>query len=54
MRDNKHRAILHQIVYRLLNNGFCFIIQSGGRLVQNDYRRVFDKGAGNCQPLALP
>ena len=44
--DNKYRAVLHQIVDCTLNHGFCLIVQSRGRFVENNHRRVFDKGTG--------
>ena len=53
VRHDQNRPVGHKVVYSLLNNVFRLIVQSGGCLIQNDYRSVFDKGAGNGDTLAL-
>ena len=53
VRNNKHRAVFHQIVNRFLNHGFRFVVQSRRRLVQHDNRRIFDKRPRYCNPLFL-
>ena len=51
--NDKDRTIGHQVVDRLLNDCLRLVIQSGGRLVQNNNRRIFDKGTGNGNTLFL-
>ena len=45
--------VFHQPDQRFLNMLFALAVQRRGRLVKNQYRRVFQNGAGNGNPLAL-
>lgn len=49
MSNDKHRTVCHKVFYRLLHDCFRLVIQRGSRLVQNNYRRIFDESTGNRQ-----
>ncbi len=53
MRDDQNRAVFHQVVNRLLDDGFGLVVQGGRRFVQDDDRRVFHERAGNRDTLFL-
>ena len=52
--DHNYGFVFDELCHRALDHRFVFGIDIGGRLVQNDDRRVFQHGArnGNALPLA--
>ena len=54
MGDDDRGAVLHQAVERLLNDGLTLRIHVRGRLIEDQDRRIFQDGAGNCETLPLP
>ena len=53
MGDDDQGFPLYDLGEGSLNQRFIFRIRIGGRLVQNDDLRVFQKGAGDADPLLL-
>ena len=54
VRYHQRGAVLHQLLQRLLHQLLRFGIQCRGSLVQNQYRRVLQYGAGYGYTLPLP
>lgn len=52
--DDQSGAPAAQPLDRFLNMTFGMAIERGGRLIQKQYGRIFEDGAGDRQPLALP
>src|SRR6185295_18212121 len=53
VRDDDGGAAVHQALGRFLDQRLRFRIEAGGRLVQDQYRRVGQEGAGEGDALAL-
>ena len=53
VRNHERRSIFHQPFQRVLHQRLGFRIERGGRLIQHDDRRVFQKRAGNGNSLAF-
>lgn len=54
MRDDEAGPVLHEDFERLLNELFGFRIERGGRLVENENRRVLEERARDGHALPLP
>ena len=54
MRDYHGGAVHHELFERVSDRRLVQGVEVRGRLVQDQYRRVLEKGAGDCDPLALP
>ena len=52
--DDERRAPAGEVFEAILNFIFAFGIERGRRFVENQNRRVFQKGTGNSEALALP
>ena len=52
--NDNDRLALYQPSYCLLNNRLVFRVDVGGRLVENDDRRVLQHGPGDGDPLPFP
>ena len=53
VRDDKHRAALHQLIHAALDDGLGACVDGRCRLVQNHDRRVGDRRAGDGDELTL-
>ena len=53
MGDDERRAAVHQAVERLLHQRLALGIERGGRLVEQQHRRILQDGAGDGDALAL-
>ena len=53
VRDDERRAIGHQVVQRVLDQPLGFGVERGGRLVEDQDRRVAQERACDGQALAL-
>ena len=53
VRDDQRRAVLHQPLERVLHQGLAFGVERGGRLVEQQGRRLAQDGAGDGDALAL-
>ena len=53
MGDDHGGASLHQPLQGVLNLALVFRVERGGRLVEQEDRRVLQEGAGDGDPLAL-
>ncbi len=53
MRDDQTRAARHQFLQRSLHQFFGLRIEGRSRFVEDQNRRIFQKSAGDCQPLPL-
>jgi hypothetical protein len=51
--DDQRRAVLHDVVQRVLDMALRLGVERRGRLVENQDRRVLQDGAGDGQALAL-
>ena len=49
--DDKDRLALEQAGEGFLNSALVFHVQAGGGLIQKDDRRIFQKRAGDGDPL---
>src|SRR5439155_32942 len=54
VRDDEHRAAAHEVGQRLLHHELALGVEVRGRLVQDQDRRIFQEGARDGEPLALP
>ena len=54
MRDDDSRAVAHQRVERAAHLRLADRVEMRGRLVEDQRRRVLQKGAGDRDALALP
>lgn len=54
VRDDEHRASLHDPLHALLDDPLALVIQSAGRFVKNENARIHDQRTGNGDPLPLP
>ena len=54
VRDDQRRPPPQQLLHRFLHQAFAVAVETRRRLVENYHRRIFQKHAGNCQPLPLP
>ena len=54
MGDRNHRAPAHQPGQGLADRLFGLAVERGGRLIQQQDRRVLQEGARNGDPLPLP
>ena len=53
MGNDKNSTSFHQVIHTLLHNAFCSCINTGGRLVQNQYRRIRHCSSCNGEQLSL-
>ena len=53
MRDHQGGAIFHQVFHRMLDEAFRLGIQRRSRLVEYQYRSVFQQRPRNCNALTL-
>ena len=53
VRDDERRAVHHQVRERLLHEQLRFGVERGGRLVEDQNRRVLQQRARDRDPLAL-
>ena len=53
VRDRDDGAAAHQAAERFADRLFGFAVERGGRLVEQQERRVLEKGAGDGDALAL-
>ena len=53
MRDNDYRSTTRDMIQIPLDDCFAFGVKCAGRLVKNQYSRVFQQSPGNCKPLFL-
>jgi hypothetical protein len=53
MRDHEYRPSATDRTHVSLDNGFGFVVQGTGRLVENQDSRVADQGAGDRYALTL-
>jgi hypothetical protein len=53
MRDDQHRAPLHDFAHVLLDDALAFVIKRAGRFVENQDARVHDESASDGDALAL-
>ena len=53
MGNDKYCTSLHQLIHTILYNGLCTGINTGGCLIQHQYRRVGDGCSGDGQQLTL-
>ena len=53
VRDDEHRAALHQLIHAALHDGLGARVDGAGRLVEDHHRRVGDRRAGDGDELAL-
>ena len=51
--NDKYRSAAHKIIHTLLDNSLSTGIDAGGRLIQDQYRRIGDGRPGNGQKLPL-
>ncbi len=53
MCNNKQGFSCNQLCNRFLHNCFILNVSVGGRLIENNNRRIFHHSAGNCNSLAF-
>ena len=53
VRDDEHRAALHQLIHAALHDGLGARVDGAGRLVEDHHRRVGDRRASDGDELAL-
>ena len=51
--DNERSPALHEVVDARLHLLLRLAVESGGRLIENEYRRVLQHSPGDCESLAL-
>ena len=54
VRNGDSSAGFHQPLQSLLHQAFRLRIECGGGLIQNQYGRILENGAGNADALTLP
>ena len=54
MRNGNRGAGFHQPLQSFLHQTFRLRIECGGGLIQNQYGRILENGAGNADALTLP
>ena len=53
MGNHDHRPVHHQLLHGLLQQVLTFSVQRTGRLVKQQYRRIFQYGPGDGDALLL-
>ena len=51
--DDKNGTSFHQVIHTFLHDTFCTSINTGRRLIQNQYRRIGHSGSCNGKKLSL-
>ena len=53
MGDGDGGTVFHQPLQGVLHHALAFRIEGGGRLVEDEYRGIFQDGSGNADSLPL-
>src|SRR5579885_2925177 len=54
VRNDEHRAPLHDPFHVLLDNPLTLVVKGAGRLIKNENARIHDQRTGDGDPLRLP